>query len=540
MQRGVLSLFLAASCAIPVFATRPALGELTPESRPVKAAVQRGVRWLESASDPRLGAKALVGLVLLKNGAAPDHPKIVEAVDAIRKITGNALSARQMAENAHDDGFVYSVGLSVVFLTDLAPDQYRVDIEKLLGILEFLQKPHGGWGYMSKPTGDTSMTQYAVLAMWESRQVGIPFRLSMAERVLDWLLRTQDPSGGFGYQGRVATSINVLIEQDDVRQSRTAAGLGSVYVCADLLGLVPRAQSNLPAGIKEVSKAGTRLGSGVDRRALQTTKARGNQWLDAHRELRQSALHYCLYALERYFSFREDAEGESAAGYPWYDTYASYLLANQQPNGCWIGDFAKTRSQGSVPDTCFSLLFLLRSMKKSIQKARDFGSGLLVGGRGLPKGTSGAVLRGGQLVAKPLSGPGQQLIAALENIDSQEFDEAVEAVAELPADEARRLVAQHDSKLRALAQEGPPEARVAVLQAFGKSGDLDNVPTLIHALKDSDSRVVLAARDALRRISCKFDNMGLPDDFTEAQRAETVRRWKAWYLAVVPDAEFED
>ena len=61
---------------------------LTPESPAVKAAIEKAVKFLESpaANDGRVGARALVGLVLLKSHADPKHPRIVEAVTAIQGV----------------------------------------------------------------------------------------------------------------------------------------------------------------------------------------------------------------------------------------------------------------------------------------------------------------------------------------------------------------------------------------------------------------------------------------------------------------------
>ncbi len=531
MQRRFCSLVVATCWLMTILCARGAGAGLTMESPEVKKSIERGVHWLETASnDPRMGAKALVGLVLVKNGAPLDHPKILEAVEAVRKYPGDP----------NDGPFIYHVGLATVFLTSLDPVEYRADIQKLLGMLETYQKPHGGWGYTSKPTGDTSMTQYGVLALWEARQAGISYRMSMVEKVMDWLLRTQDPSGAFGYQGVVADSASALVAQTEVRPSVAAAGTGSIYACADLLGLVKRKEDMLPGGVTEVRKERQYRSTRVDAHAVKSAEARGNRWLETNNSFDCPFVHYYLYARERYWSLREDAEGIEPKDPAWYSETASYLLRTQKENGSWSGECSFKNAAESVPDTCFSLLFLLRSMKKSIEKARDFGPGLLVGGRGLPKGKGAVVVRGGQVVAKPLSGPGQQLMAALENMDSPEFDEAVEAMAELPADEARKLVAQNEGKLRELIQGASPEARRAVVQAMGRSDDMDNVPTLIYAMKDQDASVVLAARDSLRRISRKLDAFILPDDFTEAQRAEAIRVWKEWYLAVRPDAEFEN
>lgn len=513
---------------------------LTSESPEVKETINRGVRWLETASDNRLGAKALVGMVMIKHGDSASHPKIVEAVQAIQKLTEGTTEPKQIVDRFHERNIIYSVGLSIVFLVNLDEQRYRREIEQLLQVLEYLQKPHGGWGYTDLPTGDTSMTQYAVLALWEAHQSGISFRLEMADNVLDWLLKTQDPSGAFGYQGVVASSTTALVKQELVKPSLSAAGLSSVYICGDMLGLVRRKRESLPPGIKEIRREERRRASRIEVRQLEAAKARGNEWLKANHSLNAYAVHYYLYALERYWSFREAAEGNADGSASWYSDTAAFLAKTQQPDGSWIGQWGLVAQRASVPDTSFSLLFLLRSTKKSIERARDFGAGLLVGGKGLPKNATALEIRAGQIMAKPLAGPGRGLMDALENVDTPEFDQAAEALADLPSDEARRLIGSNQAKLRNLLQASSSDAKVALIQALSKSDDLANVPTLIRALSDPDPTVVIAARDGLQRLSRKFDSFGPPDEFNDAQRTEAIARWKNWYRAIQPDAEFEN
>ena len=100
--------------------------------------------------------------------------------------------------------------------------------------------------------------------------------------------------------------------------------------------------------------------------------------------------------------------------------------------------------------------------------------------------------------------------------------------------------AKHRRKLQQMAGEESPEARAAAVRALGASGDMENVPTLIFALTDPDAQIVLEARDGLRRISRKFSGFGLPDEPTPVQRDEAVKKWKAWYRTIRPDAEFEE
>ena len=292
---------------------------LTPESPAVKAAIEKAVAFLESpaANDGRVGAQALVGLVFLKNHADPKHPRIVEAVAAIQ----GAVKGHDPAQVNLD---IYSAGLAIIFLVTLDPSAYSSEISVLLEYLKLKQKPHGGWGYPEKETGDTSMTQYGVLSAWEATQAGFKIPPESIEAVTTWLLKTQDPSGGFGYQGTVSKTSG-LVKQNEVRHSMAAAGLGSLYICADLLGLVPRAEKrdeDLPSALHEVkgqpppAAAGPNPKTKIDPRRVKDAEARGNRWLGGHYDMRRKEwwTFYYLYAYERYASFRELSEGQVGPG----------------------------------------------------------------------------------------------------------------------------------------------------------------------------------------------------------------------------------
>src|SRR5512136_1307756 len=66
--------------------SRPAAG-LTPNSPEVRKAIDKAVKYLESGADDdtRIGARAVVGLALVKYGSQKNHPKIVQAVGVIRE-----------------------------------------------------------------------------------------------------------------------------------------------------------------------------------------------------------------------------------------------------------------------------------------------------------------------------------------------------------------------------------------------------------------------------------------------------------------------
>ena len=165
---------------------------VTKDTPEVRELVDKGLKYLESHTDERLGGRCLVALCFVKEGASLEHPRIQEAIKACE-----AMSANDLLNENH----LYSNGLAIIFLSELDPVKYRGLIERFAGALANRQKPHGGWGYESELIGDTSQTQYAILAYWELMQIGLAPRVESVEKGANWLMRTQDPSGAWGYKG---------------------------------------------------------------------------------------------------------------------------------------------------------------------------------------------------------------------------------------------------------------------------------------------------------------------------------------------------
>jgi hypothetical protein len=367
--------------------------------------------------------------------------------------------------------------------------------------------------------------------------------LESIEAVTIWLQKTQDPSGALGYQGTVSASFTP-VKQKEVRHSMAAAGLGSVYICADLLGFVPRLEKrdeDLPPALKEVkpkqpppqdpAKPKTR----VDLHLLREAQSRGNRWMRANYDVSPKAwTYYYLYALERYSSFRELAAGKPEKDPKWYSDGARYLIRTQAGDGSWKGQ------AGLTADTAFATLFLLRSTKKSIEKTRSLGEGTLVGGRGLPQQTDQVVVRKGKVVALPRFKSAKELAPLLEQPDNANYAQAIQSLAELSPQEAEVLVAQHPGVLRRLAADRSSQARIAAVGALGKARSLEHVPTLIYALSDPDAAVVRAARAALHRIARNWESAELPAQPADETRQAEIQQWKNWYLTVRPEAEFQN
>ena len=528
----VLAVLAAAIC---VLISKPA-DAVTPESKEVRAVVERGLQYLSTTTDPRLGGKCLIGLAFLKDGADENHAKVKEAVDACLAAT------RPQASDIKVD--IYSTGIAAIFLCTLNPSKYNPQIVKLRDSLEYRQKPCGGWGYSDKETGDTSMTQYAILAYWEMSSVGIPTSLESTERVADWLIRTQDPDGNWGYQGKEANKYETLklVKQDPNRLGMTAAALGCTYMVADLLGLAElesTRDSSLPPALKPLKRQQGVLTRKIDPRLLKAAQERGGSWMRKHYKIEPEPAgftHYYMYALERYQSFFEASVGRSIKEPTWYNEGYEFLKKNQQPGG-----LVKSKQEGfDAVNTAFGVLFLLRSTQKAIQRAKTFGEGAMLAGRGLPTSEKLRV-RGGQIVPQDVPQSTRELIDILFAPDHASFA-AIAADVELlktrlNAAEAKER-SEHVERLRTLVVRGTAEGRIAAVQVLSQIKDLESSPALIAALDDPDWQVVLAADEGLRFMGRKTKSVALGDKSDAKARAAAVAHWKSWYVGIQPDAEF--
>ncbi|MCH2115290.1 MAG: hypothetical protein MK171_10320 [Pirellulales bacterium] len=503
---------------------------VTRESPEVRKLVEEGKKYLEQHTDERLGGKCLIAFALLKDRELPTHPRIQQALEACQNTPSSEVRS----------GDVYSNGLAIIFLTELDGSKHKDLISRYAGTMASRQKKNGAWGYESTSFGDTSQTQYAALSAWKLMQVGLPPRVAVLDGCTNWLLRTQDPSGTWGYQGN-DTDGSALVKQSRTSLSMMAAGMGSTMILGNLLGIltpgstttVQIPQEQLPSVLRRAktkSQMRTLSGSGVDPQQMHAAILRGQAWYDKNfsaRLIKETSEYPCylLYSLERYKSFEELWTGSAPEEPEWYQLGYEYLKERQLEHGGW-----HSRS-GDACATAFAMLFLMRSTQVGIKAS--LGEGTLIGGRGLSKDLSRMRIQGGRLVTKHKPTETDQLLAMLEGPQSEELDEllrdpAALADVDVDTDGARRL--------QQVVKSGTPEARVLAVRALARLRNLDHVGTLLYAMTDPDKRVVRAARDGLCFVSRHFSGFGLPLDFNDTQRFNALDKWKAWYRQLRPNA----
>lgn len=507
--------------AIAVGAPVSALA-FTKESPEVRAMVDKGKAYLEQKSrETRLGGRCLIALVYIKEGEK-DHRFVKEALEACREAAASG--------NADD---VYSNGLAIIFLSDLDAKAHRNTIQFFLAAMQRRQKQHGGWGYDGRPTGDTSQSQYGCLSAWEAYQKGVPISTSSIDGVARWLINTQDPSGAWGYQGNVGSPEN-LVEQTEITCSMVSAAMGSLLICADLVGILqPGAATEaeddpLPDLVKVTSsrdKNRPRLsGSTINRQQLLAAVQRGDAWMQKNYEVEiERYTSYYLYALERYKSLQAILEGTDDPEPEWYNNGVEYLKRSQYEDGSW------STGCGADCDTAFSILFLIRSMETALG---SLGEGAALAGRGLPTDISRLKVRGGKLVVEQAKTEIDALLGDLDDAKLSELDAVISGTSELVIGEVDEKSVR---RLKQLVRSGEPAARIVAVKALAQTGDFDHVPTLLFALADPDPRLAIEARDGLRFISRRFEGFGLKNNFSREEQLEAVDKWVKWYQGVRPD-----
>ena len=323
----------------------------------VTRAIEKGREWLSSQqtngqwpeqtywhSPSAVGHTELATMTLLYTGSNPVNSAVmVAAIDALiaRKAGYTyAVCCRTMA---------YAYALKSMSPTALKRDTIRTALLADAQWLVNAQHDDGGWTYQGKggqEAGhriDFSNTQFAILALWEAARVGIEIPDLVWQRALDLYTKNQQQDGSWNYGPNTE-------HKGEGYGSMTAAGLATLFICADMLDLA----SGCPC------RGGMSTGSSradVDRKINQALG-----WLEANFVVNTNPSPsgamagwrlYWLYAVERV---------GIAAGYKyfgthnWYQEGAAALLKEQAGDGSW----AKEAEGSNYASTCFAVLFLYK------------------------------------------------------------------------------------------------------------------------------------------------------------------------------------
>lgn len=579
----------------------------------VARAIDQGVAYLKKTQEdngtwryPHIGMTALAGLTLLECEVPAQDPAVQKAAEAVRQAALNLTHT-------------YSLSLAIMFLDRLGNPGDIPLIQSMVVRLMAGQDGGGGWDYECPPLSegevrrlnsqiqqrnklvaaggipeapprnadgrpvlskelqdqvrlinrlrpgivrtDNSNTQFATLALWVGRRHGMPVERALAA-VESRFRTTQGADGGWGYTPSFKSGGPGKATSTPSMTCAGLLGLAVAHGVANALGAdkgKPRRDPGRDPAVRGGLLAlGTTVGQPIGKKVRREVL-----------KLNDAQSYYYFWSLERVGV----AYGLTTIGKKdWYAWGAEILVANQNDDGSWRGQY-------DTADTCFALLFLKRAnlakdLSTSLKgRVQDPGEVTLrsggVGGEGLPgasvtpesEPTQASLPDKGDLLRQPpgtdklaipapdasASGLGAALVQARgprqaqlieqfkEGKGSQYTQALAEAIHKLdgPAKEkardalADRFVRMTPATLRARLRDEDLEIRSAAALACGMQEDKGYVVDLIELLTDPETRVSRAAYVALKSLSGQ--DFGPAADATAADRAAAAARWRSWW-----------
>jgi hypothetical protein len=500
----------------------PALAQQDP-------AVLAAVQYLRGHTrNAPTGQSAMIALALIKAEVPANDPDLQACLERIRARFTTSTYEPEMASGAG----VYEAGVSSMVLANQDAEGNRFWIKLVADYLLSKQKANGSWDYAHRDRGDTSISQYAVLGLWEAENAGVDIPPSTWERAASWYMSVQSAAGSWCYHRDEPQHAETL--------SMTAAGVGSLLICQrqlDKYRHVQKGTSNLLKSLV-VEKGFGDYRPAISNAQLDQAIRRGMAWISANFAFTDAVVgqtpYYMLYGIERIGAL---ADREKIGRVDWYDKGRTFITSTQQTDGSWKG------THGNDMNTVWAVLFLTKSTKKTLQRVviKKLGAGTLLGGRELRGDLTAMTVAGGRVVNRPMNGAVEGMLAVLEDPRAAEADAAVEGMVERYYQEGPEVLRPHKTRFRKMLNDRDPGVRRVALWALAHTGDIDVVPTLIEALLDPDEEVVGAAKLGLQLLSRKIDGMGPEPSATPEARQAAAARWRAWYSAIKPlDLEGQD
>ena len=348
------SVLIALTLAAVALGPGPAAAQ--PEELRVRVpeAIKAGNRYLisrqkgtgqfdEGYGRSKTGLHSLVILALINGGVAADDPAIERAADWLR--------------DADIPPRTYELSMAIqalVAVGDKERDYTRVG--RWAEALQNAQRNTGAWDYEGAfgQRWDNSNTQFAILALRDAANFGVPVAESVWEGAEKHWIRTQvrPPSSRTGAGWSYAPG------QRNETGSMTVAGIASLTITSTFLGSAERRGRLDCCGVEDESEALAAIDGGVRWLANNfsvTTNPRDGNW---H--------FYYLYGLERAGRltgrrFFGDAD--------WYREGAKFLVDTQSArDGSWNGNMSDRRV-----DTALAILFLSKGLSPILMNKLKYG-----------------------------------------------------------------------------------------------------------------------------------------------------------------------
>ena len=538
--RALIGVVLALTWAAP---NHNALG-YTPDDPAVLAMVDKGIAFLEKAdykgvTGEYIGGQILVGYTIYKVTGDKEHRLVKRGLEDAVKCAADTQSRAEGISK-----IVYDASIAAIFMAEVDPAQYRPQLVQIRDFLHYAQKKHGGFGYLNSASGDTSQTQYAMLAMWALAKNDVSVPDDMIDSALRYMLATQDPAGGWGYQA-IPSATGQLTGQS-VTKSLATAGICATLIGTDLVGLlgkravveedadVPKAFVRVDVVEKERLK---KINSSFKFDEIRPAIDRAVSWQKNNSTPtlgNKGWYYYYRYSEERYESFLEVLNSKSKdKSPPWYNAGVAELKKLQDQEGGW----GRLNNDYCPPEICtaFSILYLIRSTQKTISKLNE---GFTIGGYGLPKNAA-SIKRVGDKIVSEETASVEGLLEMMEKTGTENVEVGLLPENLTLSKNPAERKAQVTRLSRLLRSEDWKSRRIAA-KLLGRCEDINQVPELIYALTDTDPIVPMVAEESLRLLTRRLTIRNLEAEATPEQKASAARYWRQWYISMRPDYVFLD
>ncbi|GAC1338592.1 MAG: hypothetical protein NVSMB14_05360 [Isosphaeraceae bacterium] len=509
------------------------LAKLPPQAR---AAAFNGIAFLRKRAAAAKSGEAAIGvLALFKAGVKPNDEDFVACIDNMKARFSGSQYNPQLNRGSEN----YEAGVMLMTFASIDPKAYGSYINSLANYLITHQKANGSWDYSDRNAGDMSMTQYALLGLWEAASANVNIPPEVWDRAANWIMSVQAADGGWNYhrdEPQMPPGMDTI--------SMTAAGVAGVLICKEQLTRFMKggdAPSNLLVNANpdnpQQPKAGYR--ASVSGGALLASANKGLAWIGQYykpsndNRMGQSVF-YGLYGMERAGALVQKA---TIGNHDWFNEGLQYVVEHQEKDGHYVDD------HGDVPNTAWAVLFLTRSTKQTLfVHNQRLGKGTLLGGRGLPKDLTKLTFVGGRLSVRPLNAGVDRMLAVLEDVNNiDDVEGALQGLQEQYVKVGPQALKPYKDRFRRMLSNPDPGLRRVAAWCIARTADIDAVPPLIAALNDSamaadakDPAVMDEAKRGLQFLSRKIEGYGPPPNATLDQRKESMRKWREWYEAVRP------
>ena len=317
----------------------------------VKEAIERGRRYLIKQQGPNgawpvrlgpdevtVGATGLAVMALVNSGMTAQDPDVKQALDFLR------LPKHELGRYE-----TYQVALQLMALA--AAHDGNVDRTRIAFLAQRLEEGQvkqgpltGGWGYTlgaGQQSTDNSNSQFAVLALREAVEVGVPVSSETWKRVQRYWEVAQNGDGGWSYQGNG--------EAGGSHGSMTVAGITSLVICEQML--------RTDAGVTPDGTPPCCQGTEPNAPLARGISFFGRTFKVGQNPGYGSAVLYYTYGIER----AGRLTGLRFFGdHDWYREGAEFLLAIQYGDGHWVGS-GSGESESAI-GTSMALLFLSKGL----------------------------------------------------------------------------------------------------------------------------------------------------------------------------------